>query len=504
MKRRIVAGMITAGILTALLLAAGCTSGTVPAQKSPGDALLMQGEHKFSAHNYLAAGRLFALAQENYSAAGDPTPALHARDRVTTAAMITFPFPLNRSGAEAQVAAAFPGQSAEERAALLDTMKVTTLTTDGEVMYASETVNNIWFHNPSLMHAKMAAMNRTPFYDDLTPLIFSPMKGGTGTWGEPVTWAGVGEVAIPRDTLPKTGTFRLWMPVPIATGSQTNVTIVSAEPARYVKSQTGTGAEIGIVYFEIPLAEYPDPFLNVTVKFRFAQHEQRFTIDPANVRPYNTTDPLYRKYTQSGANIVLTPAMKKKALEIVGNETNPYLQAQKIYGYIVNTYPYSHAPHSWLDATRTPEAEYMLETGIGDCGTQSMYFAALCRSLGIPARAPGGYQMVEGYPGTHFWAEYYLEGYGWIPADVTVAEGADWSYNATQDERQRYKAYFSQNLDPYRYIIQNDVDIPLVPAVSRLFTNDMAFQEPRAECDTCTDDPIFWITDFWKLTITKE
>ncbi len=87
--------------------------------------------------------------------------------------------------------------------------------------------------------------------------------------------------------------------------------------------------------------------------------------------------------------------MKAKAQEIVGNETNPYLEAQKIYWYIMDTLPYSHAPHIWLDASGTPESVYVLDTGIGDCGSQSMYFAALCRSLGIPARAVGGYQLVR-------------------------------------------------------------------------------------------------------------
>lgn len=74
-------------------------------------------------------------------------------------------------------------------------------------------------------------------------------------------------------------------------------------------------------------------------------------------------------------------------------------------------------------------------------------------------------EVFEGKPGIHFWAEYYLEGYGWVPHDVTAAEGADWSYSATADERHRYKAYFAQNLDPFRYVIQKDVDIPLVPVV---------------------------------------
>jgi len=45
--------------------------------------------------------------------------------------------------------------------------------------------------------------------------------------------------------------------------------------------------------------------------------------------------------------------------------------------------------------------------------------------------------MITGPAGTHVWAEYYVGGYGWIPADVTVAEGADGSYNATAAEREQ-------------------------------------------------------------------
>jgi transglutaminase-like putative cysteine protease len=275
------------------------------------------------------------------------------------------------------------------------------------------------------------------------------------------------------------------------------------EPARYVKSSTGTGADIGLAYIEVPLGEFSDPFLNVTARFRFTQHEQQFVIDPAQVKPYNTSSPEYQKYTASGTNIVITPEMKKKARGIVGNETNPYLQAQLIYWHIMDTLPYSHAPHIQLAASGTPESTYVLETGIGDCGSQSMYFAALCRSLGIPARAIGGYQMFPGSEGTHFWAEYYLEDYGWIPVDVTAAETADWSYNATLEERNLFKAYYFGNLDPYRYIIQNDVDIPITPEPGDAVMFRMVVQNPKAVCDTCDIDPELYLLDDWTVSVKK-
>jgi transglutaminase-like putative cysteine protease len=198
--------------------------------------------------------------------------------------------------------------------------------------------------------------------------------------------------------------------------------------------------------------------------------------------------------------------MKQKALAIVGNETNPYLQAQKIYRYVSETLPYSHAPHMLLEATGKPRSEYVLETGIGDCGAQSQYFAALARSIGIPARVPAGYQMILGPPGTHVWAEYYIEGYGWIPADVTVAEGADWSYDAPAAEQQQYRDFFSRNLDPYRYVIQKDVDLPLSPApdAGELVIDRSIFQNPLAVCDTCTENPSIMIPqDYWSIDLTS-
>ena len=448
-----------------LLLAAGCS---MPAQQAPaqhpavqqtastsspessGDALFAQGEKEYLDNNYHAAESYFTLAKENYSVAGDHASFLKARDMQSRSQGIIVNFPYNRSAMEAIMAKTFHDIPAAERNAYLDMPMTSTLQSDGETWYFDETVNNVLFHNNSIMQEINAKANHTPMYDNLMPLITAPRKNGTGPYGDPVSFNGITELSVPRGDLPANGTLKVWMPVPIESGSQTNVTIVSVEPARYVKSSTGTAADLGLVYLEIPLDAIKDPYLNVSARFRFVQHEQRFTIDPAKVLPYNTSSPEYRKYTAPSRNIVTSPGMKAKAQVIVGNETNPYLMAQKVYWDVVLTHPYSHAPHVWMDITGTPESLYVLKTGIGDCASQSAYFVALLRSLGIPARATGGYQMIDGPAGTHFWAEYYLEGYGWIPVDVTAAEGGDWAYNATPAELQQFKTYYFGDLDPYR------------------------------------------------------
>gem|GEM_PF-4352940 len=69
------------------------------------------------------------------------------------------------------------------------------------------------------------------------------------------------------------------------------------------------------------------------------------------------------------------------------------------------------------------EPYYAFETGIGDCGAQSMYFVALCRSLGIPARSTGGYQMIEGLAEAHVWPSSTLkttDGSRWMSRQLKV------------------------------------------------------------------------------------
>ncbi|MDD1686392.1 transglutaminase domain-containing protein [Methanoregula sp.] len=501
MKRILV---ITLLLVCLCVLLAGCTTAPVLVTASPGDTLLLSGEHEFQNNNLHAAERLFSLAQQNYTAAGNATAALHARYRATVAHQMTSEFPYNRSQIVSMIDTKFPGIPAERKASWLACNQSQCIESDGETWYFQSTGPNIQYHNLDIMRKTLLAINETPFYDQLTPYALAPAGQETGNYVHPVTWDGTETLSIPTGILPKSGTLRLWIPLPIETASQQNVTIVSIEPAAYVRSTTGTGADIGLAYLEIPLESVTGSFINVSAKFRFTAYEQRFVIDPDKVGSYNTSDPEYRKYTASGWNIAVTPALVETARGIVGNETNPYRKAQMIYRYVINR-PYSLIPHDRLNAMGLPEADYILATGFGDCGTQSMYFAALCRAAGIPARATGGRQMVPGYGGDHFWSEYYLPGYGWIPNDVTVAEGAEWSYNATDAERQQYKQYYSENLDPYRYIIQRDADIPLVPDPGTATSHTGALQSPKIVCDTCTTDPELALShDSWQVTLTKE
>jgi len=372
---------------------------------------------------------------------------------------------------------------------------------DNETWYFSGLLNNIYYHNQSLIQSVTRQEQKNYFFDRTKPIILAKKETGIG---RPVshTYTGAGHASIPREILPENGTLRAWIPLPIETDSQKNVSVLSIEPAEYLVSGPHTAGEIGVAYLEIPMEEIKNEILNISVLVAFTTNNRILMVDPDHIGSYDTTSDLYRTYTGSKDNIRVTPGIRALALSIIGEEKNPYFMAKRIYDYIITTFPYSNVPHTYLAAKRIAESEFMHTTGFGDCGTQSTYFTALCRSVGIPARTCGGYQLFPGETGPHFWAEFYLPEYGWIPVDVTLAETGDWAYNATEEELALYKEYYFGNLDPYRCTIQNDVDQVLTPdpGDSLLFT--FAFQSLATASDTATIDPELTNIGLWSYTFT--
>ncbi|MCJ7443071.1 MAG: transglutaminase-like domain-containing protein [Methanotrichaceae archaeon] len=481
----------------------GSDTGTIKNQfgAKGTDNLFNDAKEEYKNQNYRTAAGLFSEVYKIYLREEDAKKALDARNWKLRSDRMTFQFPYNWTEAEKEISVAFQDLSEEQRRSWLEQGISQQLVSDGEVLYFEDIVKNIKFHNFDLIRKAMKEKNKTSIYDDVKEIAFQDAVNCSKHFCNPITYEGSGTLSIPRDMLPMVGLLRLWIPLPVETDSQLNLAIRSVEPAEYVRKGPSTDGDMGIVYLEIPLDRLEED-LNASVKFRFTEYEKHFTIDPAQVGIYDIDSDLYRKYTRSYANIVVTPEITKTAQSIVGNETNPLLQAQAIYRSITEKLPYSHVPHITLDTAGIPESLYVHETGFGDCGSQSMYFCALCRSLGIPARTIGGMQLIPGIEGDHFWAEFYLPEYGWIPVDVTIAEAAEWSFNASQEERNRFKDFYFGNLDAYRFVIQKDVDITLDPDPGNAVIFSTVHQYPAAVCTNSENDIDLIMEERWNFSLT--
>lgn len=153
------------------------------------------------------------------------------------------------------------------------------------------------------------------------------------------------------------------------------------------------------------------------IDFNFEGYETILEVNPNLTKPYNKKSKFYRQYTKSEKYLEQTIEIKKLAKDIVGKEKDFFKQAWKLFNWIIENISYKYPPE-------IRGVMPTLKNKCGDCGEFNHVFITFCRSLGIPARSVLGMwaspKIKQGY---HAWAEFYLEGVGWIPVDSSVAEG---------------------------------------------------------------------------------
>lgn len=141
-----------------------------------------------------------------------------------------------------------------------------------------------------------------------------------------------------------------------------------------------------------------------------------YDIDNISPGPYDKDSEFYETYTSKSLMSDPTdPDIEEKASEIVGEEDDPLEKAKLIFKWVQDYMEY--VPPGNIGASRA------LEEGEGVCADYSDLFVALSRAEGIPARRVSGYYKTGEEEGQfHAWAEFYLEGYGWIPVEPTFTE----------------------------------------------------------------------------------
>ncbi len=497
MKNR-VAGII---VLVGLMVTLGASGeGVGKADETAAEARREEGKGY-----YKKAEGLYDSAWKEYIKAGNIGRAADCREKKFQMGYLRAEFTMNEKEAREKMGRAFKNYSPAEREKMLAGLKGEVVIMDGERRYFESFIANILFRNPGLgkkvpeFEAKKNEFSRLYGEVIFRNLDNSYAQKPWNAYIHPQTYVARAEVTLPRKKLPTAGVFRLWFPTPIQLDCQRDVRILAITPKEYLKRAPQLTGDIGDAYFEFPLERIKED-IHVEVSFAFTHYEQYFIIDPKNVGTYDKTSEEYLRYTRPGVNIALTPAIRDTARRVIGDQTNPYLQARKLYFYVLDNYVYSFMPHLYLYQKGIPESVFVLENGYGDCGSQSMFFAALCRSVGIPARALGGMLLTPGSPSSHFWAEFYLPNYGWVPVDPTIDEAVLYADTLSAEQRNKVHEYFFGHLDNRRYIIQNDVDVPPQPRQNEKPAFGCTLQSPTGECGTMETPPDFLIEENWKIT----
>ena len=239
---------------------------------------------------------------------------------------------------------------------------------------------------------------------------------------------------------------------------------------------------LGVVYLEVPRPKAND--LTVSIALAFDSSHTDLAVDPQHILPYDPQSEVYRRFTRNEPQISLNPATVELARSIVGQEQNPYRQARRLYDWVCGHCTYNYVWHQ-RDATFTwgCASDEVRQRRIGDCVTQSMFYAALCRSVGLPARVVNGPVFPPCFKNDHVWAEVLFPGWGWFPVDVTYSEVITMAPDLSEAQRRQLRDFFFGRVDRWRFCSQRDeLAQPLIPAKHSPRKRVAMFTHPEFEC----------------------
>jgi transglutaminase-like putative cysteine protease len=193
-------------------------------------------------------------------------------------------------------------------------------------------------------------------------------------------------------------------------------------------------------------------------------------------RDYNQDRKLFKEYTKAEDFIPKDdPQIQRILGSSISRNSNPYLYAQNIYRYLLSNLKTSTAkgPQDVLEA---------LEAGSGNSFVYAHLFTTFTRAAGIPSRVVHGLLMDDAQRGViHFWAEFYLEGFGWLPVDAALADGMRFGNYPNVDNIQN--AFFGQ---------QDNRHIPFVKGTRTVIQSNpkanLSFRDPNYSRQTIWEE----------------
>jgi len=242
--------------------------------------------------------------------------------------------------------------------------------------------------------------------------------------------------------------LELWLPIPKSNEVQiiSNL-IINADDLTYeIKDELIHGNKYLYVYDEQGTSNKK----NVTMSFDVLRQEHNNVIYSAvNTNNYLSSYsmvPVGKMFKEIISNNSLNKTDMKSVYDFVLSGmhygkpkskdniyyTDPWLNAETKYGKkkvtrdeVVSLYKYAKSTKGNY-TFGNGNSMYACDIGVGNCTDYHSYFMSLARTLEVPARFHMGFPIpdddegvVKGY---HCWADYYVDGEGWYPVDISEAD----------------------------------------------------------------------------------
>jgi transglutaminase-like putative cysteine protease len=245
---------------------------------------------------------------------------------------------------------------------------------------------------------------------------------------------------------------RIWIPAAQSDAYQ-EVKILSAKGDLPVEKTRESKYGNEIFYAETANANQPDLYFQVD--YDIVRHERLALTEPAaKVIPASLATKERQQDLQPDALVPITGLPADLALKVTQGKMQPLDKARAIYDYVFTTLRYDKTGTGWGRG----DVLYACDAKKGNCTDFHSLFIAMARSQKIPARFEIGFPLLPDkhsaeIAGYHCWSDFYIDGKGWIPVDISEA----WKHPEKRD-------YFFGSHDVNRVQFSMGRDLRLNPA----------------------------------------
>lgn len=380
-------------------------------------------------------------------------------------------FSLDAAQAKARLKRVIPDLTDAEFATWTESDYLEHMTIDGELRYFRRGISNLFLLSDQARARRAKPMQRSSSsLMSLSPLHVAVREAAAESGKQhvqPRRYRFTQTLTVDANAVPPGETLKVWVPYPQAIpGQQENIRFVTSQPAKHRLAPADT-AQRTVYLQQVARAGEPTVF---KVSYELTIFAQFTEVDPARVVAAEITPALAPFVAERPPHIVFTPQMRLFSEQIVGDETNPWRIAQKLFAAV------DHIP--WAGAreysTIANISDYALHAGHADCGQQTLLLMTLLRMNGIPARWQSGMMFApDGYWNLHDWGWLYIAPYGWLPMDVT--------FGALASDDPEIASFYLGGLDGYRLAFNNGYGHDFVPAKTSFRSDTVDSQRGEVE-----------------------
>ena len=201
-------------------------------------------------------------------------------------------------------------------------------------------------------------------------------------------------------------------------------------------------------------AHIAQPELHFEVEYDVVRHERVVLGATAHLVAASLSSKERDEDLQPDMLVPITGLPADLAAKVTQGKTQPLEKARAIYDYVFTTLRYDKTGEGWGRG----DVLYACDAKKGNCTDFHSLFIAMARSQGIPARFEIGFPLppdkhLAEIAGYHCWADFYIDGKGWIPVDISEA----WKHPEKRD-------YFFGSHDVNRVQFSMGRDLRLNPA----------------------------------------